>query len=149
VTKPEHCQTVAPRPPTFLEKGELVTSTTPRPRSDREARDNVTISGTFGSGVVSGDLAAFATPENIAIIVSLTSAAIGITTATIKGLALWIDERKCRKIQIRYQDLEVEISGSLSDFEIERRLNAFCRIRERICDSDVQLIVCDDSSSKK
>ena len=51
------------------------------------------------TGSIDAELAKrFFTPDNITIIVSLISATIGITTTAIKGIALWIEERKSRII---------------------------------------------------
>ena len=47
------------------------------------------------------------TPDNITILTALVSSIIGITTVTIKGIKLWVDERASRKIKIKHKDFEL------------------------------------------
>lgn len=83
----------------------------------------------------------FFTPDNITIIVSLISATIGITTTAIKGIALWIEERKSRKIKIKYKDIELEITGGLSKSEIMEKLLIFGESKEQIEKKDVDIVI--------
>lgn len=81
------------------------------------------------------------TSENVTMLVSLVGASIGITTAVIKGIQLWIDERKSRKIKIKYKNTELEISGVQSDEEIERALVQFSNIERRLSAKDIKIEV--------
>lgn len=87
------------------------------------------------------DLISFLTPENVTMIVSLVGASIGITTTAIKGIQTWVDERKSRKISIKYKDIELEISGAQSDAEIEKAILHFSNLKEKISKEDVKIEV--------
>ena len=75
------------------------------------------------------------------MVVSLIGATIGTTTTAIKGIQLWVDERKSRKIKIRAKDVEIEISGSVSEQEIEKKIQMFCLLQDNISKEDVKIIL--------
>ena len=81
------------------------------------------------------------TPENIAIIISFVTAAIGITSTVIKAIKLWVGDRKSWKIRIKYHDLEIELSGAMSEKDIENRFSLFERLREKIKEDEVKIII--------
>jgi predicted component of type VI protein secretion system len=74
----------------------------------------------------------FFTPENVAMVVSLVSAAVGASMAAIKGIEAWLTQRTTRKIKIRYKDLEIELSGALSEQEINDRIKVFEQLHGKI-----------------
>ena len=80
------------------------------------------------------------TPDNVTIMVSLISATIGIATTAINAIKLWVDERKSRKIRVRYQELEIEISGSSSEDDIMEKLEIFNSFKEKIKSEEVKII---------
>ena len=88
------------------------------------------------------------TPDNVTIMVSLISAAIGITTTAINAIKLWVDERKSRKIRVRYQDLEIEISGSSSEDDILKKLEIFNSFKAKIKSEDMMIIIDDKKPNK-
>ncbi|MEW6619875.1 MAG: hypothetical protein AB1422_11165 [bacterium] len=84
------------------------------------------------------------TPDNITILTALISATIGITTTTIKGIKLWLDERASRRIKIKHKDFEVEIQGAISEEELRKKLAIAKEIREELNKDNVQIIVSKD-----
>ena len=89
------------------------------------------------------------TPDNIEILTVLIGSAIGITTVTIQGIKLWLDERASRKIKIRHKDFEVEIQGAISEKAMRKTLEMAMEIREALNKDNVQIIVSDDKYSNK
>jgi hypothetical protein len=89
-----------------------------------------------------------ANPDNVSIILSYIGAAIGIGTTVgnfaIKAIKLWMDERKSRKIKIKYQDIEVELSGAISQDAIHKILYVFNKIGGKIRKEDVDITLLDD-----
>ena len=83
----------------------------------------------------------YITPDNVAMIVSIVGAAIGVTTVGIKGIQLWIDDRKSRKIKIKVKDTEMEISGALSEQEIEDKIRIFHKFRTGIIKEEVEITI--------
>ena len=84
------------------------------------------------SNVYANNIADLITPDNITILTALVSSVIGITTATIKGIKLWLDERASRKIRIKHEGFEVEINGYVSEEDICKKLAIAKKIREEI-----------------
>jgi hypothetical protein len=81
---------------------------------------------------------------NIEILISIISASVGITTATIKGISLWIEERKSRRIKVKYKDAEIEIAGGMSNEKIEEVLEIFSNFYEEKLDEGRVKIIVDD-----
>ncbi len=94
-----------------------------------------------GRPVVTGDLNAVVTPENVTMLVSLIGAAVGVTTTAIKGIQLWVEERKSRKIRVRYRDLEVEIVGRQTEADLASKLAVFESLNERLIEDEVEIEV--------
>ncbi|ETR64845.1 MAG: hypothetical protein OMM_15258, partial [Candidatus Magnetoglobus multicellularis str. Araruama] len=65
-----------------------------------------------------GSIGNIITPDNITVLTALISATIGVTTATIKGIKLWLDKRASRKIKIKHKDFEFELSGDFNEKDI-------------------------------
>lgn len=74
----------------------------------------------------------FATPENVAMIVAMLGAIVGVTTSIIKGIESWLSHKASRRIKIKYEDFEIEIAGALSEAEVMSRLKIFDHIREEM-----------------
>ena len=74
----------------------------------------------------------FITPDNVAMLVSVVTATIGIATTTIKAVQLWVDARKSRKIKIKYETIELELQGDISNEEIKEKLEIFNDFQESI-----------------
>ena len=81
------------------------------------------------------------TPENVAMLVSMIGAAVGVTTTAIKGIQVWAEERKSRKIKIRYENMEIEICGSPTEEEIEKKIKIFCDMHRSFKKEDVKIII--------
>ncbi len=92
--------------------------------------------------LLDGDVQTFIS-ANITTIIAIISAAIGIATTTIKAIQLWIDDRKSRRIRIKYKDIEVEISGPVSKEEIFKKIEIFTAFKEKIEKEDVEIILID------
>ncbi|HET9211792.1 MAG TPA: hypothetical protein VFR03_15395 [Thermoanaerobaculia bacterium] len=104
---------------------------------------------TGSSGMSWGDISQVITPDNVAMVVSLITAAAGITTAAVKGIQLWVEERKARKIRIRYKELEIEISGVMTEEDILQRLRVFEVMQQRLTESEVEITLLDGSMVDK
>jgi hypothetical protein len=74
----------------------------------------------------------------------LVSSIIGITTVTIKGIKLWIDERASRKIKIKHKDFELEIQGGISEKELRKQLSIAKEIKEELDRDNVKIIITND-----
>lgn len=64
-------------------------------------------------------------PVSVEAIVAAVSAATGIATVAVKGIQLWIEERKSRSIKVRRGDYEIEIHGAVSEEQLRRQLELF------------------------
>ena len=71
-------------------------------------------------------------PENVAMVVSLLGAAVGVTTVVLKGVEAWLGDRANRKLRVKYKDFEIELSGPLSESDIKRRLAVLDHISESL-----------------
>lgn len=91
-----------------------------------------------------GSLGTLITHDNITILTALVSSIIGITTVTIKGIKLWVDERASRKIRIKYKDLELELQGGVSEDELRERLSIFKEIKDELNRDNVKIIISND-----
>ena len=104
-------------------------------------------SDAFGSDSFGID-SLLANPDNVSIIISYIGAAIGIGTTVgnfaLKAIKIWMDERKSRKIKIKYQDIEVELSGAISQDAIHKILYVFNKIKGKIRKEDVDITLSDD-----
>lgn len=94
-------------------------------------------------------VADFFTPENITIIISIITAGIGVAATTIKAIHVWVDERKSRKIRIKYRDVEMEISGAISEDEIYKKLQIFNQFRHKIKKDEVEIILLEENKPNK
>lgn len=84
------------------------------------------------------------THDNITILTALVSSIIGITTVTIKGIKLWVDERASRKIKIKHKDFELEIQGGVSEDELRERLSIAKEIKDELNRDNVKIIISND-----
>ena len=91
---------------------------------------------------------AFITPENVTMLVSLISATAGITTAAVKGIQLWVEERKSRKIRVKCKDIEIEISGAMTEADILQKLHVFDGFRQKIEEKEVSIVFLDGKKTK-
>ena len=82
-----------------------------------------------------------ATGENIGALVGWISASLSIATITIKGIGLWIDERKSRKITITYGQFSVTIQGGMSIESIEEKITLIARTAQDLNREDVRIDV--------
>ncbi len=64
-------------------------------------------------------------------------------------MQLWIDERKSRKVKIKYKDIEIEVSGVVSEKELSRQLNLFKKIEEEIEKEKVEIVLVDGNKSNR
>lgn len=107
---------------------------------DKIVIDNSQV-GVWGDHSIISDGISFLTPENVTMIISMITAAIGVTTTAIKGIKLWVDERKSRKIKIKCKDIELEITGAVSEDEIFRKLSIFNDLKDKIEKKDIQILL--------
>jgi hypothetical protein len=127
-----------------------------RPLEELEIKENMDMETTkqdvAGGGNIfsgSGNVTLLFSPENVAMIVSLVSAAIGAGTVAVKAIQLWVDERKSRKIKIKCKDIELEISGAVSEKEILKKLEMFNKIEEKVKKEEVEIILIDGNKPLK
>lgn len=72
-------------------------------------------------------------PHDIEQLVKITVLTAGLAPVAYKLIALWIEDRKARRIKIKHGEHEIEIQGGVSAKEIERAFSAF---RKLIKESD-------------
>ncbi|WP_417914512.1 hypothetical protein [Candidatus Electronema sp. JM] len=117
-----------------------------------EEKNSYNISSISSSSINSinccGDVSILS-PENVSIAVSLIGAAVGAGTVAVKAMQLWIDERKSRKVKIKYKDIEIEVSGVVSEKELSRQLNLFKKIEEEIEKEKVEIVLVDGNKSNR
>lgn len=94
--------------------------------------------------ISSQSIGSLITPDNITILTALVSSIIGITTVTIKGIKLWIDDRASRKIKIKHKDFELEIQGGVSEKELRKLLSVAKETKEKLNRDNVQIIITND-----
>ncbi len=85
-------------------------------------------------------------------LVPIITASIGVAGIAIKGLQVWLEERKSRKIKIRKGDVEIELNGKLSDEEIYQKLEIFNNFQDRqtykdLLKMDIKVMDNDSSTS--
>lgn len=103
---------------------------------------NITASeGSVASGMIISEGISIVNSDNVTILVSLIGAAIGVTTTAINGIKLWVDERKTRRLKVKYQDIELEIYGTMSESEIKKQLEIFHTLKDDLKKDDVKIIV--------
>ena len=81
----------------------------------------------------------FATPENVAMIVAMLGAVVGVTTSVIKAIEAWLAHKAGRRIRIKYEDFEIEIAGDLSEEDILSRLKVFNHLRDDLKKPEVKI----------
>lgn len=79
----------------------------------------------------------FFTSENIEVTVKVISASTAIAATSIKAISLWIEERKARKIRVKYKDTELELSGSMSKEKIIEAIEIFSNINKKINEAEL------------
>ena len=97
-----------------------------------------------GSTIVCGDIIEYLNPENVAMVVSAVTATIGVASTAIKGIQIWVDERKSRKIRIKYDSIELEIIGNTSEEEIYQKLRIFKKIKDELDKSKLDIKIIDE-----
>lgn len=80
------------------------------------------------------------TEELITVVTAMLSAAGGMKMI-LEMVKLWVEERKERRIKLKMEDIEVEVQGSMSKREIQRKLELFRELVKDIKENDIKIIV--------
>jgi len=59
---------------------------------------------------------------------------------------MWLDERKSRRVSIKYQGLEISFSGGASSDTIERNMKQFIDLKDQLERKQIQIEVTDPES---
>lgn len=65
----------------------------------------------------------------------------GLAPVVYKVIALWIEDRKARKVRIKCGEYELEIQGGMSGKEIERAFSKFRKLMKETGEDDLKIIL--------
>jgi hypothetical protein len=80
-------------------------------------------------------------PDSIERLIEHAITWVGLAPVVYKVIALWIEDRKARKIKIKCGEHELEIQGGMSGKEIERALGKFRKLVGEIDEDDLKIIL--------
>jgi len=80
-------------------------------------------------------------PSDIVRLIEVACHRAGLATIVYKTIKLWFDARNAKRIRIKNGDVEVEIQGGMSEREIEKRINQFRRLTEKLDEDDIKVIL--------
>lgn len=89
-------------------------------------------------------------PDDIYSLVTIGVTMNGLALTVYKFIKLWIDDRKARKIKIRKGEMELEITGGMTDKQIQRAINNFRKVAKITGENKVKVTIpkgCDPSIS--
>jgi hypothetical protein len=80
-------------------------------------------------------------PDNIDRLIEIAVTTAGLSRVVYKLIALWIEDRKARKIKIKHGDFEVHIEGRVSDKEIARACSTLRKVMKKSGNDDLEIIL--------
>lgn len=80
-------------------------------------------------------------PDSIDRLIEIAIVTGGLAPVAYKLIALWIEDRKARKIRIKQGEHELELQGGVSGRELERMFNQFRRLTGASEKADVEVTV--------
>lgn len=80
-------------------------------------------------------------PQDIEQLVRIAVLTAGLAPVAYKLIALWIDDRKARRIKIKHGEHEIEIQGGVSAKEIERAFSAFRKLIKEVDRDSLKITV--------
>jgi hypothetical protein len=80
-------------------------------------------------------------PSDIIALVKIACSTAGLAGIAYKLIKLWFDSRNAKKIRIKKGDYELEIQGSMSKTEIERRITQFRALTKGLDEDEIKVIL--------
>lgn len=80
-------------------------------------------------------------PSDIIALVKIACSTAGLAGVAYKLIKLWFDSRNAKKIRIKSGDYELEIQGSMSKTEIERRITQFRALTKGLDEDEIKVIL--------
>lgn len=80
-------------------------------------------------------------PSDIIALVKVACSTAGLAGVAYKLIKLWFDSRNAKRIRIKSGDYELEIQGSMSKTEIERRITQFRALTKGLDEDDIKVIL--------
>lgn len=78
--------------------------------------------------------------EFVTVVTAMLSAAGGMKMI-LEMVKLWVEERKERRIKLKRGDIELELQGSMSQKEIQQKVELFRELIKDAKESDIEIIV--------
>lgn len=80
-------------------------------------------------------------PDDIIALVKLVCSTAGLAGVAYKLIKLWFESRNAKRIRIKRGDYELEIQGSMSKTEIERRVTQFRALTKKLDKDEIKVIL--------
>lgn len=81
--------------------------------------------------------------KGVEVITTVATAlsAVGGMKVLLEMAKLWVEDRKQRRIKLRKGDIELELEGSMSQSEIQRKIKLFQELAKDDKGNDIKIIV--------
>lgn len=78
-------------------------------------------------------------PDNIERLLEIAVSTAGLAPVIYKLIALWIEDRKARRIKIKHGEYELELQGGISSREIQRGFNELRKLMKQTGKDDLKI----------